>query len=170
MTTTIQFAKTLPAGNPYIFSNTTVAPSSGLTIARQKAERNELAYAGDVSPQLAWELFSTGIAKFVDVRTARELRSVGAVPNTRHQDVHHIEWLRNEDMSQNPYFLDELEAVVSKGNVVLFLCRTGKRSVAAAEAASAIGFRNAFSILEGFEGGRQAQQGWLNRGLPFVPS
>ena len=71
-------------------------------------------------------------------------------------------------MSKNPHFLNELDSVVNKGNVVLFLCRSGKRSVAAAEAATEAGFRNAFNILEGFEGDGNPRLGWLNRRLPVT--
>lgn len=166
MSTAIQTEQSLPYGNSHTLAINTLAAPSALTAARRKAEQLKTAYAGDVSPQDAWELFSTGVAKLVDVRTASELRNVGAVPDAHHQDAHHVEWLKDGDMTHNPYFLRQLEAVASKGNVVLFLCRSGKRSVAAAEAASAAGFRNAFNILEGFEGTGNPQQGWLNRGLP----
>ena len=43
--------------------------------------------------------------------------------------------------------------------VVLLLCRSGKRSALAAEAAANAGFTQVFSILEGFEGDHdEAQQ------------
>lgn len=166
MSSAVQFAQNLPYGNPHSLPFNIAAAPSTLTVARQQAERLQLAYAGDVTPQAAWELFSSGVAKLVDVRTLSELRTVGAVPDAHHQDAHHVEWIKDGDMTRNPFFLRQLEAVASKGNVVLFLCRSGKRSVAAAEAASAAGFRNAFNILEGFEGTGNPQQGWLNRGLP----
>lgn len=129
--------------------------------ARDAAQKSRLQYAGDVTPEQAWSLFSAGIAELIDVRTGRELQRTGSVPSAPH-----IEWLVGADMSQNPHFLNELDSVVNKGNVVLFLCRSGKRSVAAAEAATEAGFRNAFNILEGFEGDGNPRSGWLNRRLP----
>ena len=71
----------------------------------------------------------------------------------------------------------ELEAKVAaaggKDAVVLLLCRSGKRSAAAAEAAAKAGFRNVFNVLEGFEGDLDSQQrrgafnGWRHAGLPW---
>jgi rhodanese-related sulfurtransferase len=168
MFSAVQPTQTLPHGSLHALPINTAAAPSALTAARQKADRLQLSYAGDVTPQEAWELFSCGVAKLVDVRTATELRNVGSVADAHHQDVQHVEWLKDGDMTCNPFFLRQLEAVVSKGNVVLFLCRSGKRSVAAAEAASAAGFRNAFNILEGFEGTGNPKQGWLNHGLPVI--
>jgi rhodanese-related sulfurtransferase len=40
--------------------------------------------------------------------------------------------------------------VAPKHAVVLLLCRSGKRSAAAAEAATVAGFANVFNVLEGF--------------------
>jgi rhodanese-related sulfurtransferase len=163
-----EIAQSGPHGIARTPSEVSVESRAILAAAREKAQHAGLLYAGDVTPQKAWTLFSSGIAKLVDVRTTRELRNVGSVPDAHHQDVHHVEWLKDADMSQNAHFIRELEALASKGNVVLFLCRSGKRSVAAAEAATAAGFRNAFNILEGFEGTGDPQQGWLNRGLPAL--
>lgn len=132
-----------------------------LADARDTAQSSRLPYAGNVTPEQAWTLFSSGIAELIDVRTDKELQRTGNVPNSAH-----IEWLVGADMSKNPHFLNELDSVVNKGNVVLFLCRSGKRSVAAAEAATEAGFRNAFNILEGFEGDGNPRSGWLNRRLP----
>jgi len=57
---------------------------------------------------------------------------------------------------------------------VLLLCRSGKRSALAAEAATKAGFAHVFNVLEGFEGElNEARQrgtgdGWRFRGLPWV--
>lgn len=132
-----------------------------LAKARANAATEDLEYAGNLTPQEAWALFSSGIAELVDVRTYKELERVGYVPGAKH-----VEWLRGSDMAQNPRFLSQLGAKVGKEDVVLFLCRSGKRSVAAAEAATVSGYRNAFNVLEGFEGDGSPQRGWLHHGLP----
>ena len=72
----------------------------------------------------------------------------------------------------------ELEARLAahggKDAVALLLCRSGKRSVLAAQAAEAAGFRHVFNVQEGFEGERDAQQqrghgdGWRYHQLPWV--
>lgn len=132
-----------------------------LARARSLGAPEGYSYAGGVTPREAWALFSSGIAELVDVRTLRELDQIGHVPGTKH-----VEWLKGPEMLQNPRFIDELTGKVGKNDVVLFLCRSGKRSVAAAEAAAKAGFRHAFNVREGFEGDGNPQCGWLRQGLP----
>jgi len=137
--------------------------------ARAKATAASLAYAGGVSPTEAWELVNSGAAVLIDVRTAEELKFVGHVPNTLH-----VPWASGTALTRNPRFVRELEQKASKDQVVLLLCRSGKRSVLAAEAATKAGFSNVFNILEGFEGEIDAQQhrgnsdGWRYHSLPWI--
>ncbi|WP_371814210.1 hypothetical protein [Phycicoccus sp. HDW14] len=73
----------------------------------------------------------------------------------------------------NDRFVDELRALgLDAGRPVYFLCRSGVRSVAAAEAATAAGLGPAYNVLEGFEGpvdhaGHRSVSGWRNDGLPW---
>ena len=137
--------------------------------ARQRAQAEQLPYTGSLVPQDAWDLFGTGEAVIVDVRTAEERKFVGQVPETKH-----VAWMTGLSLSRNPRFIKELEAKAGKDDVVLLLCRSGKRSAAAAEAAAKAGFKNVFNILEGFEGDLDEQQrrgafnGWRNAGLPWI--
>ena len=126
-------------------------------------------FAGSVDPREAWELFSSGKAVLVDVRTTEERKFVGHVPNSLH-----VAWMTGISMNRNPRFIKELEAKVKKDAIVLFLCRSGKRSAAAAEAATKAGFANAFNVSEGFEGDLNADKqrgsigGWRLHRLPWV--
>lgn len=137
--------------------------------ARRKAEEEGTAFAGSVEPQLAWELFCTRRAVLVDVRTPEELSYVGRIP-----DALHVAWATGVSQVRNPRFLKELEAKVPKDSVVLFLCRSGKRSAAAAQAATRAGYDSAFNVVEGFEGDldehrqRGVLGGWRQRGLPWI--
>jgi len=137
--------------------------------ARQQAISEGLKYAGKVSPDEAWKLFVNGQAHLVDVRAAEERKFVGHVPNT-----FHIAWQTGPALIKNPRFLRELESKLSKESVILLLCRSGKRSAAAAEAATAAGFKKVFNVREGFEGDLDENQqrgssgGWRQRGLPWV--
>ena len=145
------------------------AAAEALDRARQEASETNLPYAGGITPVEAWELFSSGAAVLVDVRTAEERKFVGHVPESIH-----VAWATGTAMTRNPRFVRELEAKVKKDQVVLLLCRSGKRSALAAEAATKAGFANAFNVLEGFEGEINAQQrrgadgGWRHHGLPWV--
>ena len=156
--------------NP-VFAEATLpgATSPILEEARQRAAQDQLPYAGSVSPQDAWALFTSGEAVLVDVRTAEERKFVGHVPETKH-----VAWLTGLSLSRNPRFAKELEGKAGKDQVILLLCRSGKRSAAAAEAAHKAGFTNVFNIREGFEGDLDEQQrrggfnGWRYAGLPWV--
>jgi rhodanese-related sulfurtransferase len=59
---------------------------------------------------------------------------------------------------------------------VMFLCRSGVRSHAAAQLAAQSGYARAMNILEGFEGDLDAHGhrgtvgGWRKAGLPWVQS
>ena len=66
-----------PQGIPRRSTELTTEPHVTLASAREAAQQAGLKYAGDVTPQEAWALFSAGIAELVDVRTDRELQRVG---------------------------------------------------------------------------------------------
>ncbi|MBU7572352.1 MAG: rhodanese-like domain-containing protein [Hydrogenophaga sp.] len=133
------------------------------------AQARGLPYAGGIPPELAWSLVSAGEARLVDVRSAEERKFVGHVP-----DSLHVPWATGTSLTRNPRFVRELEAKVGKEARVLLLCRSGKRSALAAEAATKAGFTQVFNVLEGFEGEIDAQQhrggqdGWRFHGLPWV--
>lgn len=140
-----------------------------LEAARAVALATGLPYAGGVSPPIAWNLVSSGEAVLVDVRSAEERKFVGHVPNSLH-----VPWATGTSLTRNPRFLRELEAKVGKDAVILLLCRSGKRSALAAEAAAKAGFARVFNVLEGFEGEINERQqrggagGWRLHGLPWV--
>ena len=123
-----------------------------------------------VPPQEAWALFNSGQALLVDVRTPEELKFVGRVPGALN-----VPWATGTSLTRNPRFVRELENKVGdKQRPVLLLCRSGKRSALAAEAATKAGFTQVRNISEGFEGELDAQaqrghaDGWRFHGLPWL--
>jgi rhodanese-related sulfurtransferase len=135
-----------------------------------------MSYAGDVTPAEAWEALSDDpAAVLVDVRTVAEWSYVG-LPDVRGlgKDVVRIEWQTFPSGAVNADFVAQLEAAgVDRTASVYFLCRSGVRSVAAAEAATAAGWSRSFNVLEGFEGPHDAEHhrsvsGWKVAGLPWV--
>lgn len=137
--------------------------------ARQRAQRSGVPFAGLIYPSEAWALFRDGKALLIDVRTAEERKFVGRVP-----EAPHAAWKTWPDMVQNPGFVQEVETLAPKDAVVMLLCRSGVRSVAAAESLAHAGYANAFNILEGFEGDldgnrqRGTSNGWRHAGLPWI--
>ncbi len=133
-------------------------------------------YAGDVAPAMAWQLLSERKdAILIDVRTRAEWNYVG-LPDLEviGKKPALIEWQIFPSMQVNSEFVSALSgAVANKGAPLLFLCRSGVRSVAAAKAMSAAGYSLCINVAEGFEGPldmhakRGTAGGWKAAGLPW---
>ncbi|MEW1957433.1 rhodanese-like domain-containing protein [Kineococcus sp. NPDC059986] len=133
-----------------------------------------MGYAGDLTPREAFDLVQDDPdAVLVDVRTEAEWRFVG-VPSGLEREPVLVSWLPVDPGR----FLGELaEAGIVPGTdrKVVFLCRSGQRSVAAAETATAAGIAVSYNVLEGFEGpldgeGHRGGSGWRAAGLPWRQS
>jgi len=136
-------------------------------------------YTGDVAPQTAFKILSENKdAVLIDVRTRPEwnyvglpeLGSIGKKPAL-------LEWQVFPSMQPNPDFVTALSgAVADKAAPLLFLCRSGARSAAAAKAMTAAGYGTCLNISDGFEGPLDAQAkrgsagGWKAAGLPWRQS
>ncbi len=124
-------------------------------------------YAGDLSPEVAYDWWQKGDAVLVDVRTDAEREWVGFVPGAVP-----LAWKQWPGMALNADFDTGLKAAVPPGKKALLMCRSGVRSIAAARRATELGIA-AYNVLEGFEGdpdehGRRGQRGgWRYRGLPW---
>lgn len=140
-----------------------------LETAREDARRAGLAFAGQLGPREAWAAVIAGAAVLLDVRTVEERAYVGRVP-----DSAHVPWATGTAQTRNPRFVREVEAKLGREKTIVLLCRSGKRSRAAAEALTAAGFASVFNIDEGFEGEldasgqRGGSGGWRFHGLPWV--
>ena len=136
--------------------------------AKERGKQMGLSYAGALLPAEAHQLMKAG-ASLVDVRTKPELLYVGRVPSALA-----VEWQTYPGNRPNPEFLAELADAVPKDQPVMFICRSGARSHSAAEAATRAGWKEAYNVLEGFEGDKDAEQhrstvgGWRKAGLPWV--
>lgn len=137
-----------------------------------------MSYAGDITPEEAWQvLVDNPEAVLVDCRTEAEWRFVG-VPDisSLHRDVVYVEWSRTNGTRNDGFVDDLLAAGVTPGErPVVFLCRSGNRSIGAAEVATAAGIAPAYNVLEGFEGnldeqGHRGTTGWKAIGLPWRQS
>lgn len=98
--------------------------------AQQRVEDHYLEFTGTILPHEAWALYQAGHVEIVDVRTNEERKFVGFVEGTIH-----IPWATGTALNRNPRFAKELESKVGKDKIILLLCRSGKRSAAAANVA-----------------------------------
>ena len=128
---------------------------------------------------------------FLDIRTPSELNYLGAatvmdahVPfvfmdTTGWNDKKH-RYLR----ADNKNFVADVEARLkqkglTKGDTVILMCRSGKRSATAVNMLADAGFTSAYSVVDGYEGdkakegenkGKRTVNGWKNSGLPWTYS
>ncbi|MEM9756807.1 MAG: rhodanese-like domain-containing protein [Pseudomonadota bacterium] len=137
---------------------------------------------GELSPAETWDKLTQDAASvLIDVRTRAEWTFVGAPDlSSLDRETIFVEWQVWPDMSHNPRFVAELQETLG-GRVptaMMFLCRSGVRSLAAAQATAAayatqghdVGCIN---VLGGFEGDldrerhRGGVSGWKVAGLPW---
>lgn len=124
-------------------------------------------YAGDVSPQLAYQWWQSGEAVLVDIRTDAERAWVGFIPGAVD-----LAWKQWPGMVMNLQYDAAIQAAVPAGKKAVLLCRSGIRSIAAAKRATELGLE-AYNILEGFEGDPDSHAhrgntgGWRHRNLPW---
>lgn len=140
-------------------------------------------YAGDLEVSQAWDLLSSDpTAQLIDVRTAAEWTYVG-LPDLAAlgRQVHAIEWQSFPSGEINPDFprivAEEVKlAGAGSDTPLLFLCRSGARSKAAAVAMTRAGFGRAYNVAGGFEGNLDGEghrgnvNGWKASGLPWRQS
>jgi rhodanese-related sulfurtransferase len=138
-----------------------------------------MAYAGDLTATEAWALLSSDpAARLIDVRTAPEWNFVGR-PDLREigKTVLLQSWQHYPQMAVDPDFASRLRQELADPPAtapLLFLCRSGARSKAAAMAMTAAGYERCYNIAGGFEGDRDSAEhrgtvnGWKMAGLPWV--
>lgn len=130
----------------------------------------------NVPPKQAWDmLISDPMAQLCDVRTDAEWNFVG-VPDLSEiaKHVALIPWQVFPSMEVNANFVEQMKKVgFTPGHHIYFLCRSGGRSMAAAQAAKAAGFAHVYNVADGFEGPLDARghrglsAGWKADGLPW---
>jgi rhodanese-related sulfurtransferase len=140
-------------------------------------------YAGDVSASEAYEILKSDAASvLVDVRTQAEWAYVG-VPDLSGlgKEPVLIEWQQYPSRVVRADFAAALAGELAAQGAaidapILFICRSGARSRAAASALSAAGYRRCLNVADGFEGPPDEEQhrgrrlGWKADGLPWVQS
>jgi rhodanese-related sulfurtransferase len=134
-------------------------------------------YAGDVTPTEAWEILNTrSEAVLIDVRTPAEWAYVGLPDlSTVGKQPLLVPWALFPGMTINPDFGAEVESTVADRDApLLFICRSGARSRAAAIAMTARGYTSCYNVASGFEGDPDPQRhrgtisGWKVEDLPWV--
>ena len=133
----------------------------------------------EISPPEAWEILkSDSKAVLLDVRSRVEFEFVGHPINAIH-----VPWQEAPDWQVDPDFVNKVRNTLSEvtedrpeGLPIFALCRSGARSMAAAQVLAEQGFANVTNVAEGFEGDKDADKhrgninGWRFHGLPWEQS
>jgi rhodanese-related sulfurtransferase len=136
-----------------------------------------MAYAGDLKPTDAWKLLAEDKkAQLVDVRTRPEWMFVGLPElSTLGKRTLLQSWQTFPAMDVDANFAAAIaQQIPDRDAPILFLCRSGARSRAAASAMTEQGYRKCYNVAEGFEGNLDTERhrgrvgGWKAAGLPWT--
>jgi len=120
----------------------------------------------------------------LDVRTPEEYLFVGHAEMASNISLYFqsFEWDTEKErfpMAANPDFIEQVKKVYQTDDLILITCRSGGRSARAADQLAEAGFKNVYSITDGFEGdkvkdeasvfeGQRMVNGWKNSGIPYT--
>lgn len=125
-----------------------------------------------------------GKIKILDVRTPGEYIFVGHAPMATNIPLKFLKAgvdteKKKPVMPLNEKFVDEVLQKFNKTDTIMVMCRSGGRSAASVNLLSMAGFKNVYSITDGFEGdslkvpgsynnGKRIVNGWKNSGAPWT--
>ncbi len=115
----------------------------------------------NISGKKTWDLLKISDDAFlVDVRTEAEWDSVGYPDlSSIGRNLIKITWEKDEQK-----FISQLqEAIPDKHSQIVFICKAGGRSAAAASSAILGGYNSCYNLVGGFEMG-----GWKDSNLPYI--
>ena len=161
-------------------------PDAGLNSTRIKTFAEKVPGGYRVNGQKMWTttaqvankiLLFTRTTKFEDVAKKTQGITIFYTDLDRTKiDVHRIPKMGRKAVDSNAVFIEDLQEKIgaeSGTRPVVFLCRSGNRSIGAAEAATAAGYAPAYNMLDGFEGNLDENRhrggtGWKAVGLPWI--
>lgn len=127
-------------------------------------------------------------AVFIDIRSPEEVAFLGMasdvdfhVPYKFNLASHELKFNEKKstyDMKSNPNFITEIESALMKADKIgedtpiILMCRSGDRSSAAVGALQKYGYKNIYTVVDGYEGdlskeGARTVNGWKNSNLPW---
>ena len=171
------------------FAAATILLASAVTLAasedQQLPERKQTTLGLYMTAAQAYEKWKAAPDKvtLIDVRTPEEYAFVGHPEMAWNVPFAFVTYQRKEGKTEygpkmNPDFVNEIKQIAAPTDTVLLLCRSGDRSAKAVDMLAAAGFRNVYTITDGFEGdkvkdpgsvfnGKRMRNGWKNS-APWV--
>ncbi len=137
----------------------------------------------------AYEMANKEKVLFIDVRTRAEVNFLG-MPTVADANIPYMEmdnmysWDEKKGvfkLEPNSGFVSEVQdRLKQKGldqnSKIILMCRSGDRSVKAVDLLAQVGFKNVYSVVDGYEGdvakdgerkGQRVVNGWKNSNLPW---
>ena len=130
-----------------------------------------------------WKLDPDKI-KLLDCRTPEEYAFVGHAPMAHNIPSKFFSYQYDADKKEpflvnNPDFVESVKKKFKTDDTIFVMCRSGGRSAASVNALAKGGFKNAYNIIDGFEGdiikdsgsyfdGKRMRNGWKNSGAPWT--
>ena len=132
----------------------------------------------------AYDMWRTNpeVVKIVDCRTPAEYVFVGHAPMALNVPSRLAEWdpvQKKLLYSENPEFEKIIKEKFRLSDTILIMCRSGNRSAASVNRLAAMGYKNVYTVTDGFEGdkvkdkhsyyqGKRMRNGWKNCGAPWT--
>lgn len=127
----------------------------------------------EISLSSALELCRLGLATMIDIRQSFELQMKGAIPDTVHIPMFEVKVMLGDSLTEDEQ--DILDAGVPKDidaktfftlinqlhhardHLLLCICNSGRRSLAAASLLRSLGYPKALSVAGGFQAWKKLQ-------------
>lgn len=133
----------------------------------------------EVSLSTALELCRLGLATMIDIRQSFEIEMKGAIPDTVHIPLFEVKRMlghalnedeqdildagKPKDMDARTFFSMINQLHHARDHLLLCICNSGRRSLAAASLLRALGYPKALSVSGGF-------QAWKKLQAPVAPA
>ncbi len=128
----------------------------------------------EISLPAAQELCRLGLATMIDIRQSFEIEMKGAIPDTVHIPLFEVKVLLGQNLTEDEQdILDagrpkDIDATAfftlinqlhhARDHLLLCVCNSGRRSLAAAALLRSLGYPKALSVAGGFQAWKKLQQ------------
>lgn len=129
----------------------------------------------EITLPTALELCELGLATMIDIRQSFELEMTGSIPDTVHIPMFEVKLMLGHTLTEDEQdILDagqpkEVDAMTfftminqlhhARDHVLLCICNSGRRSLAAASLLRSLGYPKALSVAGGFQAWKKLQAG-----------
>jgi rhodanese-related sulfurtransferase len=155
-------------------------PAQSASLSGPLPKNKETSLGLYVTARQAYEMWKNNPSsvKIIDVRTPEEYGFIGHPESAWNIPLAFVTYRRKNGITEygpkwNKDFIQETKNIAEQDDPLLVMCRSGDRSAMAVNKLAAAGFKNAYTITDGFEGdkvddpgsvfhGKRMRNGWKN--------